>query len=277
MFALRSLASVTLTLVLALNSGAWAQSTAKPNSTSSGTALFVNGVAITDNEIDKILNGLQGQGNFALKTSREQVTSDLVVKLLMLDEAKTQKIESSPAFMEKMEDLKQRLLIDAVISDYLGKNPISEADEKAEYERQKKVLGGGDTTPQYLLRQVLVKTEQEGRDLIARAQKGESFERLAQSSIDETGNANGGMIGWVFPSDLFPTLAAVVVNLQKGVVAAAPIRSNAGWHVVKVDDIRPFKIPSFEETKPQIKQALFLQRRQALVDQLLKKAVIKRP
>jgi peptidyl-prolyl cis-trans isomerase C len=60
-------------------------------------------------------------------------------------------------------------------------------------------------------------------------------------------------------------------------VAAAPIQSPAGWHVIKVDDVRPFKIPSFEEARPQIRQALLVQRRQAFVDGLLKGANIQRP
>jgi peptidyl-prolyl cis-trans isomerase C len=242
-----------------------------------GVVLTVNGTAITDKDVDKLLRTQQGQSKAPVAQLRAQITTELVVRQVLLDEAKRQKMDVDVNFIEKVEDLRQRLLMEQVVADYLSNNPITDVEEKAEYDRQKKVLGGADTTPQYQLRQIVVKTEQEGRELIARAQKGEAFAKLAEVSIDESGKANGGMVGWVFPSDLFPTLSAVVVNLQKGAVSAAPIQSNAGWHVVKLEDTRPFKIPSFDESRAQIKQALLSQRRQALIDGLMKKAVIKRP
>lgn len=242
-----------------------------------GAVLTVNGTAITDKDIDKLLRGQQGQSKMPVAQQRAQITTELVVRQVLLDEAKRQKIDVDAAFLEKIEDLRQRLLMEQVVGDYLSKNPLTETEEKAEYDRQKKALGGADTTPQYQLRQIVVKTEQEGRELIARAQKGEAFAKLAEASIDENGKANGGLVGWVFPSDLFATLSAVVVNLQKGAVSAVPIQSNAGWHVVKLEDTRAYKIPGFDESRPQIKQALLAQRRQALIDGLMKKAVIKRP
>lgn len=243
----------------------------------SPTFLTVNGAALTEKDIDSLLARMPSQGKAVTPQMREQAIAELVVQRVLVDEAKRMKIDATPAFVERMEDARQRMLIEALVNDYFAKNPITEADEKAEYDRQKKVLGNGETTPQYQLRQVLVKTEQEGRDLIARAQKGEAFTKLAEASIEESSKANGGLIGWVFPTDLLPILSAVVVNLQKGAVAATPIQSNAGWHVLKLDDIRPFKIPSFEDSRAQIKQAVSAQRRQALVDGLMKKAVVKRP
>jgi peptidyl-prolyl cis-trans isomerase C len=275
-------------LMICLVSMAWAkpekvEKTEKPIAAATtqvpvtGLVLTVNGTAITEKDIDKFVRGQQGQNKAPLAQQRAQITTELVVRQVLLDEAKRQKMDVDAAFVEKMEDLRQRLLMEQVVADYLVKNPITEVDEKAEYDRQKKALGGGDTTPQYQLRQIVVKTEQEGRELIERAKKGEAFDKLAAASIDENGKANGGMVGWVFPSDLFATLSAVVVNLQKGTVAAAPIQSNVGWHVVKLEDTRPYKIPSFDESRSQIKQALLAQRRQALIDGLMKKAVIKRP
>jgi peptidyl-prolyl cis-trans isomerase C len=277
--AMKSLILAAIFLTLTASNNVWAQTSksAAATTTPSGTVFVVNGATITEKDIDKALLALQGQGKTATPQMREQMGAELLIRHLLVEEAKLQKIDASSAFVERIEDLRQRLLSELLINDYLAKNPITDVDEKAEYDRQKKVLGDGDTTPQYQLRQVLVKTEQEARELIARAKKGEAFDKLAAVSIDENGRANGGLVGWVFPSDLFATLSAVVVNLQKGAVAAAPIQSNAGWHVVKLDDIRPYKIPGFEESRQQIKQALLAQRRQALIDSLMKKAVIKRP
>ena len=246
-------------------------------SNSSATVLNVNGVAIPESAVARVLAELQAQGAAPTQQLREQVLGELVVRQVMLAEASRRGLDQTPAFTQQVDDLRKRLLVETLVNDNLAKNPITEADERAEYARQKKVLGDGDTTPQYFLSQVVLKTEQQARDAITAARNGTAFEKLALDSVDEAGKANGGRVGWVFPSDVLPAISTVIVNLPKGTVAAAPIQSAAGWHVVRVDDIRPFKIPSFEESRVQIKQALQVQRRQTLVESLLKGADIQRP
>ena len=78
-------------------------------------------------------------------------------------------------------------------------------------------------------------------------------------SIDQASKANGGQIGWVLPSQVVPPVANVIVNLNKGAVVNAPIQTQGGWVIVKVDDKRPFKLPSFDEAKPQLRQAIVQQ------------------
>ena len=236
----------------------------------------VNGTAITEKDIDSILSRSQSQGKTPTPQMREQAITELAVQRVLLDEAKRLKLDAAPAFLEKLENIRQLTLIEALVDDFLIKHPITESDEKAEYDRQKKILGNGSTTQQYQLRQVIVRSEQEGRELIVRAQKGEPFERLADISIDQSTRVKGGMIGWVFPTDLLPILSAVVVNLQKGAVAATPIQTPIGWHVLKLDDTRAYKIPTFEEARAQMKQGVLTQRRQTLIDDLMRKAVVKR-
>lgn len=242
-----------------------------------GVVLTVNGSPITEKDVENTLAKSQSQGRAPTPQMREQAITELAIQRVMIEEAKRLKIDAAPGFLERLENIRQLALIEALVEDYLSKNPITEADERAEYDRQKKILGNGTTTLQYQLRQVIVRTEQEGRELIARAQKGESFEKLSDLSIDQATKGNGGMIGWVFPTDLLPILGAVVVNLQKGAVAAAPIQTGVGWHVLKLDDTRSYKIPTFEEARMQMRQGVLTQRRQALVDGLMKKAVVKRP
>ncbi len=240
-------------------------------------AVTVNGVAIPENAINAELSNLQSQGVPATPELREKVIGDLVVREVMVDEANKLKLDATPVFKQQLGELRQRLLMDSLFADYMVKNPITDADEKAEYLRQKKALGGADTTPQYQLSQIVVKTQEQADDLLARIKKGESFESLASNSIDAQSREHGGLIGWVFPNDILPSIAAVIPNVSKGSTAAAPIQSGAGWHIVKVDDVRPFKIPSFDESHQQLKQALINQRRQKLIESLLQKADIKRP
>jgi peptidyl-prolyl cis-trans isomerase C len=138
-------------------------------------------------------------------------------------------------------------------------------------------LGEGEKAVQYQLRQALLKTEQEARAVISRAQKGESFETLAAETTDVNGRANGGLLGWILPYELLPSVGSVVVNLSKGAITAAPIQTPAGWVVVKVEDLRDYKIPSFEEARVRIRQNLMMKRQQTFIEGLVKKADIKRP
>jgi len=271
----------SLALMLLGSTGAWAQTTAaKPaakTAVAAGTVLNVNGVAITETAVNRVLAELQSQGATVTPQVREQVISEMVVRQVMVSEATRRGLDKSPAFAEQLDELRRRLLVETLLAEHQRSTPVTEQDERAEYARQKKLLGDGDTTPQYLLSQIVLKTEQQARDVISLLKSGSAFEKLAGDSIDEAGKANGGKVGWVLPSDVLPSIGNVIVNLSKGTVAAAPIQSPAGWHVIRVDDVRPFKIPAFDDAKPQIRQALQVQRRQALVDSLLKAADIQRP
>jgi peptidyl-prolyl cis-trans isomerase C len=274
---MKPLLLVALCILVWGGSAAWAQSPAAKTPLAAGTLLSVNGVAITESAVNRVLSDLQTQGTAVTAQLREQVIGEMVVRQVMISEASKRGLDKTPVFTQQLEELRMRLLVDTLLSDNLTKTPISEQDEHAEYARQKKVLGDGDTTPQYFLSQVVLKTEQQARDVISLAKSGSAFEKLAIDSVDEAGKANGGKVGWVLPTDVLPAIGTVIVNLSKGMVAAAPIQSPAGWHVIKVDDVRPFKIPSFEEARPQIRQALLVQRRQAFVEGLLKGANIQRP
>jgi peptidyl-prolyl cis-trans isomerase C len=273
----KPLLAVALGILVWGGSAVWAQSPGAKTPLAAGTLFNVNGVAITESAVNRVLSDLKNQGTDVTQQLRDQVVSEMVVRQVMLSEASKRGLDKTPTFTEQLEELRRRVLVDTLLADNLTKNPISEQDERAEYARQKKVLGDGDTTPQYFLSQVVLKTEQQARDVISLAKGGSTFDKLALDSVDEAGKANGGKVGWVLPSDVLPAIGNVIVNLSKGMVAAAPIQSPSGWHVVRVDDVRPFKIPSFEDARPQIRQSLQVQRRQTFVEGLLKGAEIQRP
>jgi peptidyl-prolyl cis-trans isomerase C len=93
-------------------------------------------------------------------------------------------------------------------------------------------------------------------------------------SVNTATKAKGGQIGWVLPLELSPLFGNVIVNLPKGAHTAAPIQFNNAWHVLRVDDTRPYKLPSLEESRAQLTAALQAQKRQKLVADLIKKATV---
>ena len=110
------------------------------------------------------------------------------------------------------------------------------------------------------LSQILVSNETDALDLIRRIQKGELFGKLAQEySADAASKAQGGSLGWVMPAQVIPVVASTIPTMAKGSITTTPIQTPAGWVILKLDDKRAFKIPSFEEAKPQIRQAIVQQ------------------
>ena len=93
-------------------------------------------------------------------------------------------------------------------------------------------------------------------------------------SIDQASKGNGGQLGWVLPGQVVPAVANVIVNLNKGAVTNAPIQTQGGWVIVKVDDKRTFKFPTFEESKPQLRQAIIQQYLSETVKKLRESAKI---
>lgn len=242
------------------------------------TIVTVNGVAISSAAVDEAIANLQSQGVQSSPQLRDQVINELVVRELLSKEAIRLDMDKTPSFKKKMEEMRKNVLSESLWSDYFNKHPISEQDEQAEYDRQKKLLGGGDSTPQYLVSDISLETEAEAKDALSRVRKGEDFAKVAESvSRDETTKHKGGEIGWVLPAQIAPVISNVMVNLGKGKTVTSPIQTPSGWHIIKVNDIRDFKLPAFEEARPQLKQSIQNQQRQKFVDDLIKKAEIKKP
>lgn len=98
------------------------------------------------------------------------------------------------------------------------------------------------------MRHILVKDEDEARDLIKQLKNKGSFENLAKKhSIDVQSGKNGGSLGWINQGMVVPEFFEGVSRLEKGAVSSEPVKSDFGWHVIKVEDTRPAKIPSYEE------------------------------
>lgn len=218
----------------------------------------VNGIPITQGLMNLNIRALMNQGQKDGPDLRQAVKDDLINKELISQEATKQGLAKEIDFPDQVTQLKQNLLLQAFLEDHLKREPISDAKMREEYDRQRKLMGDGSM--QYRLSEIVVSSETDALDLIRRIQKGELFGKLAQEySTDSGSKSQGGSLGWVLPSQVIPAVASAMIGLPKGGVANAPIQSPGGWVIIKLDDKRNFKIPSFEEAKTQIRQAIVQQ------------------
>jgi peptidyl-prolyl cis-trans isomerase C len=175
----------------------------------------------------------------------------------------------------KLKLAQQNTLLELWFEEYFKKNPVTESDIRAEYDRQVALSKEPQNSKQYEVSQIQVATEAEAAEIIQQINKGAKFETLAKDkSVEKISGAQGGLVGWVLPAQLAPPINMLIVNLDKGKVTQTPIRTNNGWHVIRVDDVRPFVIAPFDQLRNTLAQELVQQRRQQAINQLIQNAKV---
>jgi peptidyl-prolyl cis-trans isomerase C len=229
----------------------------------------VNGQPITQGLVNLNLRAAIAQGQRDTPELRQAIKEELINKELAAQEAERLGLAKEIDFPDQIAQLKQNLLLQALIEDRFKREPITDAQLRQEYDRQRKLIGDGKNNFQYRLSQILVTNETDALDLIRRIQKGELFGKLAQEfSIDSGSKQQGGSLGWIFPNQVIPEIGNILPGLKQGAITTTPIKTPTGWVIVKLDDKRQFKVPEFEESKPQLRQALIQQFFNGLVQNL---------
>jgi peptidyl-prolyl cis-trans isomerase C len=195
----------------------------------------------------------------------------LIKREVMMQEADKRGITTSEEVKTQLELARQSVIIRALFADYQKTNPVTDADVKAEYDKFKAQAGDKE----YHARHILVDKEDEAKDIIAKLKAGQKFEALAKARSKDPGSgANGGDLDWAPPSAYVKEFSDAMVKLQKGQTTPTPVKTQFGYHVIRLDDVRAAQVPSLDEIKPQIQQQLMQQKLQAFQAELMAKAKI---
>jgi len=253
-------ASLLLALVAVVAAPSFAQNLA-----------VVNGKAIPSSRADAVVKQVVAQGQQADSPQlREAIKKDLIMREVMMQEATKQGYEKNDTVKAQMEQARQTIVINAMVRDYVTKNPVKDADIKAEYDKYKAAAGDKE----YHVRHILLETEAEAKTVITKLKGGAKFEDLAKQSKDQGTANNGGDLDWAVPSSFPKEFSDAFVKLQKGAITDTPVQTANGFHVIKLDDTRAAKIPTLDEVKPQISESLQQRRLQAYQDEMVKKAKV---
>ncbi len=219
---------------------------------------IVNGKAVpkarVDAMIDQIIKSPQQPGQPPMTRSPEleqKVKDEIVLREIYIQEAERLGLQRSADYKTQMEFARQSILIRALFTDAEKKLGTTDAEARAEYDRIK--ASNGDK--EYRARHILVEKEEDAKALIAQIKGGAKFEDLAKKNSKDPGSAeNGGDLDWANPGNYVPEFSAAMTKLQKGQVTAAPVKSQFGFHMIKLEDVRAVQFPAFEEVKEQIVQ-----------------------
>jgi len=201
---------------------------------------------------------------------RKQIMDQLVELYVAAQEAEKENVASDPEVAAKMELQRNSALAQALVQKHMkGKTPTEE-ELKAEYDKQI----GSLPKLEYHARHILVKEEAQAKDVIAQLNKGAKFEDLAKKFSIDGSKAQGGDLSWFTPDRMVPPFSAALVKLNKGEYTKEPVKSEFGWHVIRLEDTRPSNPPSFDSVKDRL--APLVQQRQVkdYLDGLRKAATI---
>jgi peptidyl-prolyl cis-trans isomerase C len=248
------LGALALTAVLAAPLAAQAQNLA-----------IVNGKPVPKARADLLLSQATKQGQAKTPELEQQVRDEVVLREMFMQEAEKRGLAASADYKAQMELARQSILIRELFTDYQKKNPVTDAEIQAEYDKFKGQASGTE----YRARHILVDKEDEAKALIAQIKGGAKFDELAKKSSKDTGSGeNGGDLDFANPGSFVPEFSQAMVKLKKGEMTETPVKSQFGWHIIKLEDTREAKFPPLEEVKPQIQQRLGQQKLATFRDEI---------
>jgi peptidyl-prolyl cis-trans isomerase C len=213
---------------------------------------IVNGKPVPKARFDAMMTQIVKQGQQAKTPDLEaKVKEELVLREIFVQEAEKKGIAASSDYKAQMELARQSILIQALFTDFQAKSKDSEADLRAEYDKIKAQNGDKE----YRARHILVEKEDEAKAIIAQLKAGAKFEDLAKKNSKDPGSAeNGGDLDWAAPGNYVPEFSEAMAKLEKGKFTEVPVKSQFGYHIIKLEDTRATQFPPYDEVKAQLQQ-----------------------
>ena len=214
---------------------------------------IVNGKAVPTARVAALEQQIVASGRQIDEATRAQIKEEVVLREVFMQEAQKRGIATTADFKSQMELARQTIMIRALFADYQKKNPVTDDEIKAEYDKFTAANGGKE----YRARHILVEKEDEAKAIIAAIKGGAKFEDQAKAKSKDPGSgANGGDLDWANAASYVTEFSQAMIKLDKGQMTQEPVKSQFGFHIIRVDDVRQAKLPAFEELKPQIAQQM---------------------
>ena len=232
---------------------------------------IVNGKAVPKARLDALAEQVAKAGRPVTPEMQGQLREEVVTREIFMQEAEKRNLAATDEFKVQMELARQTIMIRGLFADFQKTNPVTEAELKAEYNKFVATNGGKE----FKARHILVEKESEAVAIIASLKKGGKFDEIAKKQSKDTGSgAKGGDLDWANPGSYVPEFSEALLKLNKGQTTETPVKTQFGFHVIRVDDTRTAQLPAFDDVKPQISQQMTQQKLSAFQDELRKKAKI---
>jgi peptidyl-prolyl cis-trans isomerase C len=218
---------------------------------------IVNGKAVPTARADALAQQVAKSGRPVTPEMQGQLREEVIMREIFMQEAQKRGLDVTDDFRVQMELARQTLLIRELFAEFQKQNPVTDADAKAEYDK----FAAANSGKEYKASHILVEKEAEAKAIIASLKKGGKFDAIAKKSSKDPGSgANGGQLDWAPAGSYVKEFSEAMVALEKGKTTVAPVKSQFGFHIIRLEDVRETQLPKFEEVKPQIAQQLSQQK-----------------
>jgi peptidyl-prolyl cis-trans isomerase C len=232
---------------------------------------IVNGKAIPKARVDALAQQVSRSGREVTPEMQGQIKDEVIAREIFIQEAQKQNLDKTEDFKTQVELARQTLLIRELFASYQKANPIADADLKEAYDK----FVAANSGKEYQVHHILVEKESEAKAIIAQLKKGGKFDEIAKKSSKDPGSgAKGGDLGWANPKNYVPEFAEALTKLTKGKMTETPVKTQFGYHIIRLDDVRDAQLPKFDDVKPQIAQQLLQQKMAKYQEELRAKAKI---
>ncbi|HIP95059.1 MAG TPA: peptidylprolyl isomerase [Leucothrix sp.] len=227
----------------------------------------VNGDKIMKSTLDGYMKILKKSG----KADKQIALDDLVATEIALQEAKKTKILERAEIKKAISDYTRNVLLKTWTKEKVDSFKISDEDIKKSYDERVTQLA----SKEFNARHILVKKEDEAKAIIKELEGGADFEKLAKEKSTGPSGSNGGSLGWFKAQTMVPAFANAVKSMKKGEISKEPVKTQFGYHIIKLEDSRDAKLPTMDSLKPQLKRVIAQQKMLEYMKELKKTADIK--
>jgi peptidyl-prolyl cis-trans isomerase C len=255
----------------------------KPDSKQKNVAI-VNGVGIPRSRLEVVAKSQLAQaqpqpGQPPMQDSpefRDNLREILITREILYQEALKRKLDKNSDYQTQLDLAKQQIMLAVLVEDLSKKLTPTEADVRKEYERVK-AARSGDAGKEYKSRHILVKDEAVAKQIIADLDAGSDFAAIAKEKSEDTGSKEaGGELDWSEAQAYVQPFGEALKSLKKGERTKEPVKTNYGYHIIELEDVRTASFPEFDQVKTQIQQQLATKLRDDYIAELRAKAKIQK-
>jgi peptidyl-prolyl cis-trans isomerase C len=247
MFRKGLLAATALSALLAVSLPAQAEDAADP------VIANIDGVAVTKSELDLAEGNIDPQlAKLPPEQKQLAALTSIIDSKVIASKAKQEKLDESTDFKNRMQFIVDRELHNAYFKKHIV-DVVTDADIKARYDKE---VAAMPKVQEIHARHILVKTEDEAKAIIKALGGGKDFTELAKEKSTDPNKSDGGDLGYFKAGQMVPEFETAAFALEKGQVSKEPVKTQFGFHVIKVEDKRDAPPPEFDKVKDQVRQII---------------------
>lgn len=212
---------------------------------------IVNGTDLQRSTLDAVIE-MAKRSRPGVQIDEKALLDDLIATEIARQEAKKSGLGEREDVKAKVQNFADKLILNTWMQEKASSLEISDEQLKAIYDERIKDM----PKTEYKARHILVKTEDEGKALIKELADGKDFAELAKEKSTGPSAPSGGDLGWFKPQSMVKPFSEAIVAMEVGAVSAAPVETQFGWHVIKLEEEREVKLPELDSMKPQLKRQL---------------------